>query len=66
MKEKIKRILLSILLGFLILGFIQFLIDIIIIILSFNFQGGIIPLSGLIIFGYFILKLKKKLYERKN
>ena len=66
MKEKINKILLFILLGFLVLGFIGFFADIIIIVLTLNLQGAGIPLFGLIIFGYFILKLKKKIYERKN
>ncbi len=62
---KIKQLLLTLLLAFLVLVFLGLLMDIIAMFVSLTFQGIILPIALLIISGYFIDKLRKKLYPKK-
>ena len=61
----IKKLLLTLLLTFLVLAFIGLLLNIITMFLALSFQGIILPVALLIISGYFIEKLRKKLYPKK-
>ena len=61
----IKKLLLTLLLTFLVLAFVGLLLNIITLFLALSFQGIILPVALLIISGYFIEKLRKKLYPKK-
>ncbi len=61
----IKKLLLTLLLTFLVLAFAGLLLNIITLFLALSFQGIILPVALLIISGYFIEKLRKKLYPKK-
>jgi len=61
----IKKLLLTLLLTFLVLAFVGLLLNIITMFLALSFQGIILPVALLIISGYFIEKLRKKLYPKK-